>query len=115
MINLFFKVKNYAIGLLFIALSYYTIKFYLSSIYQENEKNKIIKERDDEYSRIRDSSLVENKKSLEFLIEENDSLIIKLKQKPKFIPYEKAIYVNRNLNDALDVHSRYKYNKRAAK
>lgn len=34
--------------------------------------------------------------------------ILRIPAKIKYIPYEKPIYINRTLDDALDVHAKYK-------
>ncbi len=39
--------------------------------------------------------------------------ILEISQEIKYIPYEKLIYADRNLDDALDIISDYKYNKTA--
>ena len=41
--------------------------------------------------------------------------ILKIPAKIKYIPYEKPIYINRTLDDALDVHAKHKAEQRAAK
>lgn len=39
--------------------------------------------------------------------------ILEISQKIQYIPYEKLIYADRNLDDALDIISSYQYNKGA--
>jgi len=52
-------------------------------------------------------------KTNEFLLEIN--YLSNLEQKIKYIPYEKDVYPNRTLDDALDVHSKRKANSKSRK
>lgn len=106
------KIKNYAIIALFLVLVgfYFYNRIQSDSFYKEiielkkARKNELKEARDVSLNLI-DSLLL--KSSIKY-----DSLLL-IKQKIKYVPYEKYIYSNRNLDDALDIFSRYKYNKGA--
>lgn len=74
----------------------------------EQENLELQQEKKEEIKKVRDSAFV---KINDLTIDSQNKFdsILKISQKIKYIPYEKLIYPDRNLNDALDVISDYRY------
>lgn len=91
---------------------YFVFKNKVSSL--ENENADLKEEKKNELKRVRDSATVR----IDTLISRSNrsfDSILKQNVEIKYVPYEKLVYPNRTLDDALDVISKYRYNERAEK
>ena len=77
-------------------------------VIQENSDLK--QDKKDDLRKVRDSAFAEINTLTITSKKEVDSLV-KLSQEIRYIPYEKLIYDNRSLDDALDILNEYKYEK----
>ena len=97
------------IGILIIVIvgQYFYFKVKTSDLEQENLD--LVEEKKVELKQVRDSAFV---KIEELTINSQIAFdsILEISQKIKYVPYEKFIYADRNLDDALDIISNYQYN-----
>lgn len=106
-------VKNKTIlivfGILILAIvgQFFLYKNQKSFLEQENLDLK--EEKKVEIKKVRDSAFAKIEEITISSKETFDS-ILNISQKIKYIPYEKLIYADRNLDDALDIISNYRYN-----
>lgn len=101
------KIKNYIITLLLIVLI-------STVIYYKNLNNHLNKElievkvnKKEEITTVRDSAYTEINRIISNSNKKFDS-IISIPPKIKWIKYEKPVYIDRTLDDALRIHSEYK-------
>lgn len=106
------KISLYAIiGLLAVMVGgYFYFKNQVSFL--ENENSDLKEEKKEELKRVRDSAFVKIETLTKRSDERFDS-IVNLPPTIKWRKYEVPVYPNRTLDDALDVHSNYKYEQRA--
>jgi len=117
--NSLFSMKTSKIGLyVIIALlvSLGGMYFYFSNkmSFLESENADLKEEKKNELKRVRDSIITRNDTLVVHSRRDFDS-ILRSNVQIKYIPYEKLIYSNRSLDDALDVISKYRYNEGAKK
>jgi hypothetical protein len=96
-----------AILLAVIVVQYFIFKNQQSFLEQQNLD--LIEGKKNELKKVRDSAFVHIEKLTISSKEKFDS-ILEINQEIKYIPYEKLIYFDRSLDDALDILSGYKYN-----
>jgi hypothetical protein len=96
-----------AILLAVIVVQYFIFKNQQSFLEQQNLD--LQEERKTEIKMVRDSAFVKIKE-LTISSQEKFDSILEINQEIKYIPYEKLIYFDRSLDDALDILSGYKYN-----
>lgn len=96
--------------IIIIVIQFFYFKSQNSFLVQQNLD--LIEEKKVDLKKVRDSAF--------FKIEEltaNSQItfdsILEISQEIKYFPYEKLIYVNRSLDDALDIISNYRYNEPA--
>ena len=99
----FFLYIIIALGGLLIG-QFFIYKNNISDLEFENQELK--EEKKSELKRVRDSSFVKITKLTE-RVSVLDS-IVSLPPKIKWIKYEKPIYINRSLDDAIRIHSKHK-------
>lgn len=101
------KIFSYIIiGLLIaIVIQFFYYKSVNSSLTQDNLDLET--EKQDELKQVRDSALIKAKQKATLSDKRFDS-VVNIPLKIKYIPYEKPIYIDRTLDDALDIHTEYK-------
>jgi len=106
------QIKNYIIAILVIGVGvlFLVFKSQVSDLEKENYDLKTSKR--EELKKVRDSAYLEIDKVL-LSSEKTFDSILNIPPKVKYIPYEKPVYPNRSLDDALLIHADYKANKGA--
>lgn len=107
------KITIFVFTALLILLGVFAFLYFFEKNNRIDAENKFSKEKKEYLRKLSDSL---NKtfilKTSDFEIE-IDSLI-NLEKKIKYIPYEKTIYIDRTLDEALDVFSKHSANKKSA-
>lgn len=93
--------------IIIIVAQFFYFKIKTSDLEQENLD--LVEDKKDELKQVRDSAFW---KITQLTIKSQITFdsILDISQEIKYIPYEKFIYADRNLDDALDIISNYKYN-----
>lgn len=102
------NIKKYAIILALGGLITFSVFLKIENTKIKKENIEILQKEKKKIKKIRDSVLVENKKIISLHLKQLDS-IIEIKQKIKYIKYEKYHYIDRTLDDALHTLSNYSY------
>lgn len=103
------KLKNYIIIALLISLIGLFFFFRIKVKDLENKLDSGEQERKEQLQKVRDSAYRTIVKTVYESKIKIDS-ISKLKDKIKYIPYEKLLYADRDLDSALDTIAEYRYN-----
>lgn len=104
------KIGLYAIIVLLVALGGMYFYFQNKTSFLESENADLKEEKKNELKRVRDSIITRNDTLVVHSRKDFDS-ILRHNFKIKYIPYEKLIYSDRDLDKALDVIQDYEYNK----
>lgn len=108
------KISLYGIILLLLIIAgqFFYFKYKKNLLLEENILLK--KEKKEKLIKIRDSAFVKIKNITELSQKKFDS-ILNIPPTIKWKKYEKPVYIYRTLDDALDIHSRYKSDTKSAK
>ena len=97
------------IGILIIIIGGQYFLYKSQNADKDQEILDLIEDKKVELKKVRDSAFFKIKE-LTINSQITFDSILEISQKIKYIPYEKLIYADRNLDDALDIISDYQYN-----
>lgn len=103
------KFSIYIITILILSIVFQHIYFNIKTKNLNKLNNKLKKEKLEEVKRVRDSAIYKIEKITITSKKRFDS-ILSIPPKIKWKKYERPIYIDRTLDDALDIISEYKYN-----
>ena len=108
------KIKNTAIVVLIALIIGIVIYGKMMFSRYEKDLNNLREEKKIELKEEKKKIIIERDSLIQLKIIKYDSLL-KAKQTIKYVPYEKPVYINRTLNDAINILSNYSYQRTKTK